>query len=168
MNVPHEDIAHRTRLYLVDREISIETESLGFGHDGVVWQSDRNTAVKVFHRTENFRNELLCYERLRERNVRSIKGCTIPQLVDHDETLLVIEMHIVDPPYILDFGKAKLDHTPDYSPETIHDWNEQIVEWWGEDAEIVRSIVHILRYHGIFYADPRVGNIRLKPQREEH
>ena len=39
-----------------------------------------------------------------------------------DESLLVIEMSIVRPPFLLDFAAATLDVEPDFPEGTLDDW----------------------------------------------
>jgi hypothetical protein len=60
------DAERRLQLYIKSRKLTILSR-LGHGQDGNVWQSDRNTAVKVMFREDSYFNELICYERLAER-----------------------------------------------------------------------------------------------------
>ena len=86
----------------------------------------------------------------------------MPRLVEFDESLLVIEIDVVTPPYLLDFGKAHLDHKPDFSEEVLADWEESLVEYFGEDVPLVKSALWQLRKFGIYYLDAKPGNIRLR------
>lgn len=79
---------------------------LGYGSDGSVWTTSRHTAVKALYFQKNFDHELECYLRLKQANVRSIGLFDIPILEDFDKKLMVLEMSIVQPPYLLDFGKV--------------------------------------------------------------
>jgi hypothetical protein len=124
--------------------------------------TDRHTAVKVsFHSTNHVR-ERDCYERLLEENVASVNGFNIPQLVNYDDKLLVVEMTIVAPPYLLDFGKASLDRKPDYArdPLIMEDWNNDQAELWEDDWPTVRKLVYALQRYGIYYYDLNKNNIR--------
>ena len=56
------------------------------------------------------------YQRLAEKKVRSINGLAVPGLMGYDVELLAIEMEVVHPPYLLDFGKAYIDEPSPYSP----------------------------------------------------
>lgn len=132
---------------------------LGVGTDGAVWYTTRFTAVKAFHKPRNFELELECYRRLQATELQSICGFWVPQLIGHDASLLVIEMSIVKPPYVLDFGKVYLDRQPDFSTEVLHDWRQQQQELWGDLFPTVQSILRRLQSLGIFYADPKPGNI---------
>ncbi len=57
-----------------------------------------------------------------------IDGLNVPRLVEFDDELQIIEMEIVKPPYLLDFGKAHLDARPDFPAETMTEWEEQLVD----------------------------------------
>lgn len=156
------DAKRRLQIYTTNRQLTI-LSPLGHGQDGNVWQSDRNTAVKVLFREDSYFNELVCYERLAERNVTKVRGCEIPKVRDFDDELLVLEITIVEPPYVLDFGKCKVDYKHDHSADAMAALDEKIVDCWGEEeAVIVRSIVRVLAGHGIYYPDPNRGNINLK------
>lgn len=84
----------------------------------MVWPTDRNTAVKAFYREKNYRNERNCYERLANLMIEEVSIFTIPKMVGCHEYLLTIEIGIVSPPRILDFGKAYLDTPPDFTQRT--------------------------------------------------
>lgn len=136
-------------------------KTLGFGQDGHVFITHSNTAVKVLARPENFRLELACYERLNESGVTELGGFAVPRLRDFSEQLCVIEMSVVDPPFIVDFGKVHLDRRPDYSEEIMADWRADYSERWGNDWLKVRSLLYSLERYGIYYMDPKPGNIAL-------
>lgn len=132
---------------------------LGVGTDGAVWQTTRHTAVKAFLKEKNFKLELESYRRLQAAKLIEVCGYWVPQLIGHDHDLLAIEMSIVKPPYVLDFGKVYLDHQPDFSPEVLRDWREQQQDLWGGHFSRVQAILRRLQSLGIFYADPKPGNI---------
>ena len=141
--------------------ISLDLKTpLGYGNDGRVWKSSRKSAVKAFERASNFRRESQCYRRLTEHNVRTICGLTIPHLIRIDESLLIVEMRLVAPPYLLDFGKAYLDTPPEYPPDAMEDWEAQGVENFGAERWLdVKRIIRQLKSHGIYYYDAKPGNI---------
>jgi hypothetical protein len=104
-------------------------DMLGYGSDGSVWRSSRHTAVKALFHTKNFEHELECYQRLKSAGVQHIGLFDVPFLEDFDTRLMVLEISIVRPPYLLDFGKVYLDHPP------THLYDEQIManareEWY--------------------------------------
>lgn len=130
---------------------------LGSGTDGYVWRTLR-TAIKLFYREENFLTELACYQRLRERNApESISGFWVPRLIDYDRVLMIVEMELVSPPFLIDFGKAYLDHQPSSIPPVAR---EEIEDLFEDRAEQVRALLrHLKVAYGIYYLDPRPGNI---------
>ncbi|TXT22209.1 MAG: hypothetical protein FD138_3634 [Planctomycetota bacterium] len=98
---------------------------LGFGWDGTVYSTSRQSAIKVFRHERLFQRERDVYQRLAERHVVRILGFDVPQLVSFDNDLWVVEMTIVSPPFVLDFAGAYLDQKPDYPPEVLADWMEE-------------------------------------------
>ncbi|MEX0887188.1 MAG: hypothetical protein WD009_12205, partial [Phycisphaeraceae bacterium] len=56
-----------------------------------------------------YRRELAACVRLREHEVLDVLGHAVPQLLDADPQLGVIELSTVAPPYVLDFAKCQLD-----------------------------------------------------------
>src|SRR5436190_20305980 len=102
----NEQLVQRAREYAEKFSISLSPTPLGFGDDGAVWTTSRHTVLKAFQRRNNYAHELECYQRLADAAIRKIREFEIPALVNHDDELLVIEMGFVNPPFILDFGKA--------------------------------------------------------------
>jgi hypothetical protein len=146
--------------YAKSRDISIAFDSpLGFGTDGRVWKTSRKSAVKVFEREANYQRERDCYRRLKAEQIVRVGYFEIPRLMACDDRLLVIEMGIVAPPFLLDFAKAYLDRPPDFSPEVMAEWEEQQVEWFGDRWPEICSALYDLDRIGIYYRDTRPGNI---------
>jgi hypothetical protein len=158
----------RAREYIGARELVILDLSapLGFGQDGRIWKTEGHTAIKVFERDETYARELQCYERLAERDVDEICGLSVPKLVDSDDRLKIIEMGTVEPPFLLDFGKAYVDYEPEFSAETLSDWQASIDEMFGPDADNVRLVLWKLKEYGIYYRDAKPGNLMFRPREE--
>lgn len=117
--------------------------------------------MKVFQRAENFETELPCYQLLLDRGVREIYGYAVPRLLDFSRELLVIEMEIVEPPYILDFGKAYFKRQrPKFSAEVMRETEEAQKELWGDHWPEIRRILKKLASFGIYHTDPKPANIR--------
>lgn len=76
--------------------------------------------MKCFRYQELFEKERDVYLRLFEHQLFEVCGCRIPRLLDYDEKLFVVEMGIVQPPFILDFAGAYLDVRPEY-PEDVYE-----------------------------------------------
>lgn len=136
------------------------TAFLGDGTDGNVWKTDRNTAVKAFNHQKNYFMELACYQRLGEYDVTEINGFSVPRLIDFDESVLAIEISVVKPPCVIDFGKAYLDSEPEHSPETWQEHHREQCELWEDRYEKVQGILWKLRQIGIYYRDAKPGNIQ--------
>lgn len=99
--------------------------------------------------------------RLREHDVADIGGHAVPSLIDADGDLLVIEMTIVSAPFLLDFGDAHLDESPEFPDEVIEQWHEEKTEQFGESRwNRVLTLIGILRgQFGIHLLDVNPGNI---------
>jgi len=128
---------------------------LGSGQEGFVWKTDRDSAIKVFDRLENFERELECYQILKKYEVSELVGFTIPEMIGSDCDLRILEMSIVSPPYVLDFGKAYIGIPPDFSEEIVAAYEEEREEWFEGNWELVQSVVSALRRLGIHYWDAR-------------
>jgi hypothetical protein len=134
--------------------------SLGFGHDGDVYSTNIDSAVKFFRDPAVFQCELRCYQRLQEHGVAEILGHAVPELVAWDEELLALEMSMVRRPYLLDFASASLDWAPDFPPEVIEEWSQRKAKEFGKHWPKVQLILAILadRY-GVCLTDIHRGNI---------
>lgn len=108
-------------------------EQLGFGNDGVVWTTATGTVVKAIYRRDTFERERDAYLRLFEAGVRELAGFHVPELKNFHNSLLVIEIEAVFPPFIIDFGKAYLDRLPDYPEGAMEEWMEDRREMFSEE-----------------------------------
>ncbi len=135
------------------------TGQLGFGHDGRVFASDQQTAIKVHEREHAYRQELAVYQRLRECKIERVAGHFVPQLFDWDDARLIIEMSIVSRPFVLDFASATLDEAPDFPDHVLEERDERWRKLFDENWEHVATIVSALERCGIHLLDPHPGNI---------
>ena len=69
----------------------------------------------------------------------SVQGFSVPRLIAYNAHLRVIEMSIVEPPFILDFAQSKLDTPPDF-PEGLEERWERIASDFGDRLAIVQAI----------------------------
>ena len=135
-------------------------KDLGSGAEGFVFPSPSATAVKVFTYAEKFERELAAYKRLRKHNVIDVLGFAVPKLINFDRKLLVIEMTIVEPPFVLDFAQSTLDRPLEF-PEGLDEWWERIAPDFGDRFPIVQEIFYELqRKYRINYYDLAPRNIR--------
>jgi hypothetical protein len=159
-----EDLANRARIYANSRSmVAFLEDRFGFGQDGRVWQTNRKTAIKVFERQHNFETELACYQRLKEHSVIEIGGLQVPQLVDFDNTLQIVEITIVKAPFIIDFGKCYIDRPPPYDANEIMAENRRLKRRFGENFSRLQIIFWQLKKIGIHYWDAKKSNVRFTP-----
>ena len=151
-------------MYATAAGIAIEgtTEPFNGGDDGSVWFTNTNSVLKAFYDGRNYTHELECYQLLKSAGIgRKIRDFNVPQLVGNDDSLLVIEMTTVFPPYILDFGKAYLAD-PEFPEHVMEEWHHRMRGWWGDHVGEVRTILAVLRRCGIWYYDAKPGNVMVR------
>ncbi len=157
--MPSEDMRNRASDYAGRRGFILEHQ-LGYGRDGTIFSTSLATAVKVFFGPEPYERELACYRRLVEYEVIDVLGHHVPQLIGWHDELLVIEMTVVTPPFLLDFASAYLDSPPDFSDEVLEAWEEEKREQFGSRWDDVQLVLAFLRGHyGIYLLDVNPGNI---------
>ncbi len=140
-------------------------EPLGHGIDGNVWRISRQSALKVFARRDTYERECDCYRRLFENGVARLAGFHVPELLDYSNVHCAIEMTIVKPPCILDFGKAYVDSPPEYTAEALAEAEEAERELFSdEEWKQVRLVRAALKRYGIHYFDARPSNIMFPKQ----
>lgn len=133
---------------------------IGFGVDGYVWQTNRETVVKVCRNVAPFKNELDVYLRLKSLRLRKLQGFDIPWLINHDERLWTLELSFVSPPFVLDFAAATLNRNSgsDFSSEFLAEKQRL----FGSDWPDVQRLLDGLRLYGINFLDVHLGNIRVR------
>lgn len=156
-----ENAERRARDYASDREREL-VRRLGAGYDGVVFESNRLTAIKSLRYEELFRRERDVYLRLFDCGIREVCNCRVPQLVDYSDRLFVVEMEIVQPPFVLDFAGAYLDRRPDFPEDVYGEWQAEKAEQFGDDWPLVQSIMASMAGVGVYLADVKPGNITLR------
>ena len=156
------ELFKRAIAYCESTGIGLNMEQrLGYGTDGTVWESSANSAVKAVKRWKNYDVERESYRRLRDHGVTELAGFAIPSLIGFDDSLMVIEMDIVNPPYLIDFGKVYLDAPPPYWNDSqmrsnaYQEWRERFDDRWEDIARVLRMLTE----YGIHYVDPRPSNI---------
>jgi hypothetical protein len=160
---PSERLKENAARYAAQRGIRLEHQ-LGFGKDGSVFSTHVPTAVKAHVDPDAYAREILCYMRLTAQSVIDIGGHNVPMLVDWDDQLLIIEMTIVRPPFVLDFASAYLDRPPDFPPEVIEEWREEKAEQFGANWARVEALLDEARArYGIYLLDVHPGNIAFNP-----
>ncbi len=156
------DLLTRAKSYCHDKQIELIVEPvLGVGTDGAVWQTRASTAVKACERRKNYCLELECYRRFRQESITQLLGFSVPELQDHSDSLMVIEMSIVQPPYLLDFGKVYLDDPPEYFKDNriMTSWLAECRDLFDEDWPEIQQLLFKMQKFGIYYVDPKPANI---------
>ncbi|MBI3463008.1 MAG: hypothetical protein HY000_08100 [Planctomycetes bacterium] len=116
MDDAREALRQNAETFARQRGIGIE-QQLGFGIDGTVWGTTRKSVVKAHEREIAYCRERDVYYRLKDRGVTSIVRSSVPALIDYDDRLLVLEIEIVKPPWVIDFAHAYLDVPQDRSKD---------------------------------------------------
>jgi hypothetical protein len=157
-----EEMARRAEQYAQCRKLTLDCQyPLGAGIDGCVWRTSRPSALKLCEREKSFKDEAAAYLRLRDSKVRRIQEFAVPQLIDYDGPLMALEMSIVSPPFLLDFGKVYLDSPPPYwnDAEVMAHWHAEGQENFDTRWSKVLSVINMLQKYDIYYVDPKPGNI---------
>ena len=158
-----QSVESRRDRYVERRRLAIG-RPLGHGLNGTVWATSgkRYSAIKVFKWQNSYANERDVYLRLQEDHVVAIHGVAVPQLLDFDDALGVIEMSIVSPPYLPDFADAALDTPPDFPEEVWEERHSHRASAFESSWPRVRAPRDELAdWHGIYLTDLRPDNINL-------
>ena len=151
------------RLYADQRQLELG-EALGSGKDGIVLVAKRKAqpakvAIKALRWPEAYERERDVYERLRGAGVVAILGFNVPQFVGSDDGLRILEMTIVERPFVLDFAGAYLDKRPEFPEQIWADWEaekrEQFETRWPE----VRRVLDAFEEIGVYLLDVSPSNI---------
>lgn len=161
----YSDAIPRAEEYIKRRNLSIEKQ-LGGGTQGVIFSTNKGTAIKALMHSECFERERNVYIRLKECDIDSIEGFWVPKLIDYHDELLIVEMQIVTPPYVLDFASAYLDETPPYAEdeEIMAYWENEKIEQFEDRWPVVKQIISEFRALGIHLSDVKPGNIEFEKQ----
>jgi hypothetical protein len=145
-----------------NRRRILRKERLGAGTDGEVWRSTRPSAIKVVLNEKNYRDELESYQRLKAAGIHELCGFAIPRLFGWNDALRVIELSIVKPPYLLDFGKVYFDGPPTdiYDKTQLKAAEAEARSHFGTNWPLVSKLLHALQEEvGTWYVDPKPANI---------
>jgi hypothetical protein len=156
------DLTQRAQEYCQHHNL-ILGRTLGHGLQGMVFATDRKSAIKVHDQRAGYNRERDAYLRLASHKVNQILGHIIPIYFDSDDTRLIIEMSLVVPPFILDFGGAYLDGPASYASdfEKVRAWREEKAEEFGDNwPKVIEILTQLEIHYGIFISDLNSGNIR--------
>lgn len=136
-------------------------DQLGAGLDGIVFSTDRGSAVKALRYRELHERERDVYLRLFDLGVTRVLRFKVPRYLSHHDELMIVETQIVSPPYVLDFAGAHLDRPNEFPPEIIEEWEAEKCEQFGSDWPEVQDLIHEFRRLGIYLSDVKPGNVEL-------
>lgn len=103
------------------------------------------------------------YLRLQHHQVVKLLDFKVPQLIEFDDLLQVVEMTIVSPPFVLDFAGAYLDRRPPFDDEIMAEWQAEKAEQFGDRWPTVRLLMSSFVPMEIYLADVKPGNIEFAP-----
>ena len=159
----NEILIPNANLYAARRQIEVG-ETLGSGKDGIVLVGKHKAhpakvAIKVLRWSEAYEREKRVYERLRQAGTAAVLGFSVPQWIDQDDDLRVLEMTIVERPFVLDFAGAHLDARPEFSAEVWADWEAEKREQFEGRWPMVEKILAAFEELGIYLLDVSPANL---------
>jgi hypothetical protein len=159
----NESLIPDARAYASQRNL-IVCEPLGSGKDGIVLVGRRKgqpaaVAIKVLRFSEPYFREKQVYEQLATLNISNVIGFHVPQIMDFDDGLRVIEMTVVKRPFVLDFAGAYLDKRPDFPSEIWAEWETEKREQFEGRWPQVQKIMDAFEERGIYLLDLSPANI---------
>src|SRR6185312_9895220 len=108
-------------------------------------------------------SELAAYKRLYARGVFDVIGMAIPRLVKFHSKHLVIEMSIVQPPFLLDFVQATIDRPFEFEAGGEEAWWQSVAMTFGDRFELARDVFYALQQKtGIYYYDLAPRNMNFE------
>ena len=139
-------------------------ERLGFGVHGIIYVAEHKsksgkTAIKAHREFEPYLRERRIYERLKRAGVAELVGFNVPQFMDADDGLRVIEMSIVTRPFVLDFAGAYLDAPPDFPEDAWAEWKAGMREQFESRWPTVEAVLAALEEMNIYLLDVSPSNI---------
>lgn len=151
------------RLYADRHQLEL-AETLGSGKDGIVLVARRKAqagkvAVKALRWPEVYEREHKVYEHLREAAAITVLGFNVPQLVGADAELRILEMTIVERPFVLDFAGAYLAARPEFPEEVWTEWEAEKREQFEARWPQVRQVLDAFEERGVYLLDVSPGNI---------
>ena len=139
-------------------------EKLGSGKDGIVLVGKRKMqpgriALKAMRWSEAYEQEKRAYARLQQTGTATVLGFNVPQLTGNDDGLRVLEMTVVERPFVLDFAGAHVDNRPEFPDEVWADWEAERREQFEARWPMVERILAAFEELGIYLLDVSPGNI---------
>jgi hypothetical protein len=89
----------------------------------------------------------------------TVLGFNVPQLIRHDDSLRVLEMTIVERPFVLDFAGAYLDTRPEFPADVWADWEFEKREQFEGRWKQVEQVLSAFEEMGMYLLDVSPSNI---------
>lgn len=161
MSLDRSETLARAYEYALRQRKKLTESRLGSGQDGIVLQTESRTAIKALNHLDQCERERNAYWRLQNREIQSVAGFNVPKLIHWSDSLMVIEMSVVKPPFVVDFAGAWLDGPSPSVSEKPLEWQEHVKELFdtAERWERVREVISGFRRIGIYLSDVKPGNI---------
>ena len=149
--------------YAAPRQLRV-AERLGFGIHGMIFVAEHKskagkTAIKAHRAVEPYRRERAVYERLKQAGVTEVLGFHVPQFIQADDGLRILELSIVTRPFLLDFAGAWLGAPPEFSDEVRAEWVAGMREQFEARWPAVQTVLAALEEWDIHMVDVSPNNI---------
>lgn len=133
----------------------------GPGQDGFVLKTSHLTAAKFFDRGDRYRRERDVYRILSSKHIDLIADHNVPQLIREYDDIRVLELTIVEPPFVLDFAGAKRwREIHDFPPEVMDEHHQHLEELFGPRWTDALHVAEMFRLAtGYTLLDIHPGNI---------
>ena len=89
----------------------------------------------------------------------NILGLNVPQLLGHDDELAIIDMTVVERPFVLDFAGAYLDIPPEFPDAIWAEWEAEKQEQFGARWPEVQAVLAALEEMDIHMVDVSPSNV---------
>ena len=157
------DLIRRLEEYARHRNLRLG-EHLGSGVHGIVFTAHSqhqivHSALKAHGMHAAYARERDVYLHLRQLGIELVLECSVPALLNHDDELMILEMSIVDRPFVLDFGGAYLFQPPHFPDEVWADWRAEKIEQFGDRWPDAEAVLRELQRLDIHMIDVNPGNI---------
>jgi hypothetical protein len=91
-----------------------------------------------------------------------VRGFNVPQLLDYDSDLLVLELTVVQQPFVLDFAEVRLDFPMEFPDDVWTHWREEKQEQFGERWTVVERVLGEFEALDIYLLDVSPRNIAFR------
>ena len=99
--------------------------------------------------------------RFMKREIESVGGFNVPRLINFDDDLLILEMSIVFPPFIVDFASARLDQDPQLIEDPDNTFEDFVRSRFDDRTDEVMALYYeLIAKAGMYLTDLHPQNIK--------